>query len=193
MSSDRQTEANRINAQKSTGPKSAQGKATSSMNALKSGIDAESEVLPFENLDNYKALVAEYYDRFPPATPEERCLVDTLIRNEWFLRRYTMVETGIWTREFKVTTHGSIGTAFNHHSEEFSRVERRLNSAQRNFDRALTKLQQLQAKRLAEPPETKKVEPKLASFLTIVPPPPEIAPETPATTENPDKDPPIAA
>ena len=42
MSTRRQIEANRRNAQKSTGPPSVTGKAASSMNALKTGIYAKS-------------------------------------------------------------------------------------------------------------------------------------------------------
>jgi hypothetical protein len=49
MASQKQTEANRLNAQKSTGPRGApsgpEGKAASSMNALKSGIDAKSQII----------------------------------------------------------------------------------------------------------------------------------------------------
>ena len=46
MSSLKQTEANRLNAQKSTGPRTTAGRAVSRFNALKSGIDAEAEVIP---------------------------------------------------------------------------------------------------------------------------------------------------
>ena len=46
MSSQRQIEANRRNALKSTGPTSVTGKAVSSMNALNSGIHAKSLILP---------------------------------------------------------------------------------------------------------------------------------------------------
>jgi hypothetical protein len=47
MSSLKQQEANRLNAQKSAGPRTLAGKAVSRFNALKSGIDAEAETLPF--------------------------------------------------------------------------------------------------------------------------------------------------
>ena len=61
MSTLRQIEANRRNAQKSTGPTSVTGKATSSMNALKTGIHAKSLVLPTEILANLQQLIDEYY------------------------------------------------------------------------------------------------------------------------------------
>ena len=49
MASIRQIEANRFNAKKSTGPRTAEGKSRSRMNALKSGIDAQAETIPTED------------------------------------------------------------------------------------------------------------------------------------------------
>ena len=57
MSTLRQIEANRRNAQKSTGPTSVTGKAASSMNALKTGINAKSFVLPYENVADLQQLI----------------------------------------------------------------------------------------------------------------------------------------
>ncbi len=37
--------------------------------------------------DAFARLQAEYVDRYSPVTAEERSLVDTLIRDEWLLRR----------------------------------------------------------------------------------------------------------
>ena len=77
MSSQRQIEANRRNAQKSTGPTSATGKAVSSMNALKTGIHAKSLLLPSEKLADLEQLIDEWYQRHNPTTPEARSLVAT--------------------------------------------------------------------------------------------------------------------
>ena len=46
MATARQRRANRLNAQRSTGPKSAQGKARASMNALRHGLRAEIPCSP---------------------------------------------------------------------------------------------------------------------------------------------------
>src|SRR4029079_7131658 len=69
MSTLRQIEANRRNAQKSTGPTSVTGKAASSMNALKSGIHAKSLVLPSEKLADLEQLIDAYYQRHLPDSP----------------------------------------------------------------------------------------------------------------------------
>ena len=55
-----------------------EGKARSSMNALKTGIDAQSQTIPGEPISQLEALTDDYYQRFSPATPEQRMLVDTL-------------------------------------------------------------------------------------------------------------------
>ena len=83
MATIKQIEANRLNAQKSTGPRSAEGKAVTSMNARKSGIDAQSHIIRGEDHSQLQTLAAEYLERFRPATPEERFYVDTLIRDDW--------------------------------------------------------------------------------------------------------------
>lgn len=59
MATKRQTEANRENAQKSTGPKTEAGKAASSANALRHGLTAELVVvLPDEDADAFERLRA---------------------------------------------------------------------------------------------------------------------------------------
>ena len=96
MSTLRQIEANRRNAQKSTGPTSVTGKAVSSMNALKSGIHAKSLVLPSEKLADLEQLIDDYYDRHNPTSPEARLYLDDLIHCEWLIRRFRTAETQIW-------------------------------------------------------------------------------------------------
>ncbi|MGA2497773.1 MAG: hypothetical protein ABSH20_08535, partial [Tepidisphaeraceae bacterium] len=54
------TAANRLNAQKSTGPRTAAGKAKSALNALKHGLTSQSPLLPTENPADYN-LFAEGY------------------------------------------------------------------------------------------------------------------------------------
>ena len=71
MATEKQIEANRINAQSCHGPTSEAGLARSSQNALKTGIYAKAEVTRIENRDEYEALATAFHERFAPATPEE--------------------------------------------------------------------------------------------------------------------------
>jgi len=70
MATDKQITANRLNAQKCTGPKTPEGKAISSQNALKTGLDAESELIHGERPSDYETLAADYYTRYRPVAGE---------------------------------------------------------------------------------------------------------------------------
>jgi hypothetical protein len=112
MASRKQITANQQNAKKCTGPTSPEGKAKSSMNALKHGLDAKSEVIRCESEPAYQTLIAEYYARYHPTVPEERDLVDILIQSTWLRRRYMSIDAGIWERGFYDTGTESLGLVF---------------------------------------------------------------------------------
>ena len=88
----RQIAANRANLKNPTDPRTPEGKATTQFNALKSGVRAESEIVPSESIEELDTLTADFRTQFPPATPEEVALVDLVVRNEWLLRRMALVE-----------------------------------------------------------------------------------------------------
>jgi hypothetical protein len=102
MSTLKQIQANRQNAQKSTGPRSVEGKAASRFNALESGTDAKSQVLPDEDPDQLEALLTEYRERFSTAAPERRLFVDTLVNSEW-LKGLQRLEAAERTEEAEQT------------------------------------------------------------------------------------------
>jgi len=148
MASQKQLLANRLNAQKSTGPRSVEGKARASMNALKTGIDAQSQTIPGEPISQLEDLTDDYYQRFCPTTPEQRMLVDTLVDCEWLLRRFRRVEGQMWENPiFEIT----FAKAFRDDSDHFARLQRRIDATQRNYRNALHELQRLQAEQAVEP------------------------------------------
>jgi len=69
MATDRQIAANRANAQKSTGPRTQAGKAASSANAIKSGVYAQSTLIPGEDPAEYEASARNTSTISPPPTP----------------------------------------------------------------------------------------------------------------------------
>ena len=161
MPTQKQIAANRRNAQKSTGPRSPEGKARSSQNALKSGIDAKAQVIRGESAANLQALTAEYFDRFRPSTPEQRMLVDTLVDCDWLLRRFRACEAQIWKEgsetAFRPQPEIELGQAVFTNHNYFARLQRRIDSAQRNYRHALEQLRSLQAEeetagQTADPP-----------------------------------------
>jgi len=150
MATLRQIEANRRNAQLSTGPRSVEGKAASRLNALKTGIDAKTNVIGGEDPAALEALTAEYFERWNPTTPEARALVDSLISNEWLLRRLRQAEADLWNYRlldlrsgFAENSH-MLGKVTHYGGEIFTRLQRRLDSVERNYHRALKELQRLQ-------------------------------------------------
>jgi hypothetical protein len=149
MPSLKQIEANRLNAQKSTGPRSIAGKAAVRFNALKSGIDAQSQVIPGENPAALELLAAEYHDRYQPATPEVRALVDTLITAEWMQRRFRTLEAQLFqfniTRFFREEKGLTAAQAYNRDDATFLRLQRRIDAAERTFHRTLAALQKIES------------------------------------------------
>jgi hypothetical protein len=92
MSSRKQILANRTNAKLSTGPKSAGGKCSSSRNALKHGLTAQTIVVGDEDPAQFDALRDGYVDDYSPNTNTERELVERLAAYSWRLRRIPLFE-----------------------------------------------------------------------------------------------------
>ena len=160
MPTEAQINANRLNAQKSTGPTSPEGKARSALNALKTGIDAWSHIIPGEDPAELEALTEQFLLHYQPADPVQLSLVDTLISTEWIQRRLRRIEAQLWnyrvdildqnlTRaEFvdpAIQRNSPLGHAFHAALEPFTRIQRRIDGTNRMFLRTLKALQDLQA------------------------------------------------
>jgi hypothetical protein len=96
MASNRQTRANRRNAQKSTGPRTPEGKAKIRFNALKYGIHADQIVLPTENEDEWRSTFFNFHDEFAPRTPSQEALVYFMASAFWNTLRCQRAEHGIF-------------------------------------------------------------------------------------------------
>ena len=95
MSSQRKLEANRMNAKRSTGPKTPSGKARSSMNARKHGLTGKNIVIGDEDAKEFDALRAALEQDLQPGTALESELVDRLAGLLWRLRRVPAIEAAI--------------------------------------------------------------------------------------------------
>ena len=199
MSTLRQIEANRRNAQKSTGPTSVTGKAASSMNALKSGIHAKSLVLPSEKLADLEQLIDDYYRRHNPDSPEARLYLDEVIHCEWLLRRYRTVETQMWQYQaqniYADEQKYPLGKSATGHATPFSKLQYRVDATRRAYHRALKALKDLKAEAAPAPAPVAPPEPPslnhspqttspqigfVLSFPSADPPQPQPAPLGPA-------------
>jgi len=158
-----QIEANRRNAQNSTGPRTPEGKAASSMNALKTGIDAESSVIPGEDAAALAALTERFHQDCQPQTEIESLLVDNIVRAAWRLRRFDRIDAEILIYIMEDTNYpspnGPIGMAFHQSSTTQSRLQRRINDTSRLQREAIKDLQRLQAERPQPQPQPPAAQP----------------------------------
>src|SRR6202023_530008 len=97
MATDKQFEANRQNAQKSTGPKTPEGRAAVRLNGVTHGLTAETIVLKGESQSDFTNLLASLEAEHDPASPTEEALVVQLAMATWRLRRLYHQEAGFYT------------------------------------------------------------------------------------------------
>ena len=94
----KQIAANRRNAQKSTGPRTAEGRAVSKLNAFKHGILSKQVLVRGhafkESSRELDALHKRFWDDLKPVGPVEEMLVDQIVTAHWRLRRALMAESG---------------------------------------------------------------------------------------------------
>ena len=96
MTSDRQIEANRRNALRSTGPRTEAGKLQSRRNAVRHGLMAETVIGSLEDAEGYSAFEAAIIADYDAQSAVERELVLRLASILWRLRRATAMETGLF-------------------------------------------------------------------------------------------------
>jgi len=99
VTSDKQTQANRRNALKSTGPTTPEGKAAASQNALTHGLLSRQALLPGEDEATLAELSGRLRDELRPVGELEGLLVERVIAAAWRLRRLGRVEAGIFAWE----------------------------------------------------------------------------------------------
>jgi hypothetical protein len=87
MSTDSQLLANRLNALKSTGPRTTEGKAVASQNSVKHGLLAEQDVITSENQADFDLYRQQLLDELSPVSPMESILAERIVTLSWRLKR----------------------------------------------------------------------------------------------------------
>ncbi len=87
MTTESQIIANRRNAQKSTGPRSPQGKAAITQNAVKHGLSANQTVINSESQADFDLYRDRILDELTPASPMEYMLAERIVSLSWRLKR----------------------------------------------------------------------------------------------------------
>ncbi len=164
MPTDKQLQANRENAQLSTGPRTEDGKTKSSMNAVKTGLTGRTVLLPSDDVAAYREHLACLEDRYKPANDTENMLVQSVADTEWRIARIPSLEAGIYA-----IGRMELGAQFAHEEDHavrriltdakvFLTYQRQLNNLsiqetrlRRQREKDLAELQRLQSERAAAP------------------------------------------
>jgi hypothetical protein len=85
--------ANRLNAQKSTGPRTPQGKALASQNSLKHGFSARQAVISSEDQAEFDLYREQFLEELSPQTPVESMLAERIVTLSWRLKRSLRIQT----------------------------------------------------------------------------------------------------
>ncbi|MBN2131885.1 MAG: hypothetical protein JW741_20460, partial [Sedimentisphaerales bacterium] len=96
MATQAQIQANRSNAQKSTGPRTAEGKATVSQNALKHGLRTEQAVIAGEDLGEFEFYRDRMLGELSPDGEVESALAERVVSLSWRLRRAERVQNEVF-------------------------------------------------------------------------------------------------
>jgi hypothetical protein len=155
MISEKQLEANRRNAERSTGPKTDEGKTRSSRNNLRHGLTGQISLLPTEDREAHDAFCDELSNGLNPETPMERQFAMSIAEDSWRLNRARAIENNMFAlghererRELQIALADA--RTFQAQANQFQLLtiyEQRIN---RNLQRNLKQLHELQAERKAQ-------------------------------------------
>src|ERR1700686_1622936 len=159
VATDKQTAANRLNAQKSTGPKTREGRAAVRLNGVTHGLTAETIVLKGESEADFTNLLGSLEAEHDPGTPTEEALVVQLAMATWRLRRLYHQEAGFYTcqlqslvgmqKDLNLDDAGRMGHAAAWSESTLTLFNRQEGRLERTFYRALHELQRLRKEREA--------------------------------------------
>ena len=144
--SNKRAEANRLNAQKSTGPRTPEGKQAVRLNALKHGLSARTIVLPGENAEEFQQLCDDLEARWQPQDRTEQYFVEKMAIAQWQQARG-------YRREVWIVTHPEKYNSFR--EKELFRLADMRQRLERVYSKCLAELRSLQKQRRLEEQEAK--------------------------------------
>ncbi len=154
MASEKQIQANRRNARKSTGPKTQKGKDAVRLNATKHGLRSQEVLLPGEDGEALKELDENLRAELQPVGELENLLVDGIVAAHWRLRRLRRVVSGIFAwqlyEELAERAQQEAQTyEYNLLAEAYAKQDITITDEQKHQE-ALTKTQEMKAEQDAE-------------------------------------------
>src|SRR5579863_450550 len=157
MSTQAQIDANRLNAQKSTGPRTPEGRAAVRLNGVTHGLTAKTLVLKGESEADFKALFESLEAEHQPTTPTEEILVADLAMATWRRRRLYKMEAGFYALRMnkeakyadpeKLDDASLLGKVAGNSGDTMALIGRQEARLERSYYRALHELQRIRAER----------------------------------------------
>ena len=155
-------QANRGNAQLSTGPTSPDGRAKSSLNAVKTALTGRTVLLPSDDAAEYESFLQAFIDEYSPVGPRESDLVQSIADTRWRMRRIPCLEAALYAHgsiEFADAfeeQHPSARPSLNQ-AQAFLKYEKQLRNLQlqearlfRRYEKERAELRQLQQERRSQ-------------------------------------------
>jgi hypothetical protein len=149
MATQAQIDANRANSQKSTGPRTPEGRDAVRLNGLRHGLRAETAVLPIEDAAEFDNLKQQLEVELKPIGAQETILFEDIVLAAWRLRRARTYETAVTARLYR-GANNDFGAMLQEDAEGkkvldyVARIEGR---HRRTYHQATKELRQLQAMR----------------------------------------------
>jgi hypothetical protein len=152
MSTRKQMEANRRNAQRSTGPRTADGKARVASNALTHGLTAKQIILRNENPRDFEAFRISLMNDLNLKGALQEVLGERIVIDSWRLRRVPVLEAALYKSSASADRDQSLVPIWSleNSAETFGSLWRHEAALHRSFLRSLYELQRLQAMRAGE-------------------------------------------
>ena len=143
----------------STGPRTAQGKQRSSLNALRHGLTGQTVVIPSDDYQAYQNFCREFFQDYVPIGAVERQLVQTIADSSWRLNRLRAqeqtllsiatveAEDQIRTTEERSAAVLASALAFEKHAKNLANLSLYEQRLSRQLERSLKIIQQIQTDR----------------------------------------------
>jgi len=163
MATQKQIEANRRNAQFSTGPRTEQGKEAVRMNALRHGMRARTVVLPGEDRQEFFRLCDTLQAEWQPLTSSELFYLEQMAISQWKLTRMEVGEADVYHEVTSAKTQVPL-------LDRLWKAQCRL---ERSYARAQRELERIQTHRANQAPQLDAVSEH------AIPETPEVTPEIP--------------
>ena len=143
MSTEAQIAANRRNAESSTGPRTAEGKARVSRNSTTFGLYSTGDVVRPEEESLYQAFCEDFQQQLAPQGAMETTLAAEILHAAWRLRRCAAAESSLDAQSgLDPMLDPATAAAWNS-------IDRARAQALRHFQRATAELRRLQTERQA--------------------------------------------